>query len=109
MISNKQNRRSFLKNASLAGAGVAALPMATFGQGLVDANERTSKMSAPSDIRITAVKVAYSGGGMFVKLESNQTLVSWGEPLDASVGTYYLLKRMAGQPVGQNPFKINRI
>lgn len=110
MISNKQNRRSFLKKASIAGAGVAALPMTqTFGQGLIDANERTSKMSAPSDIRITAVKVAYSGGGMFVKLESNQGLVGWGEAVDASVGTYYLLKRMSGQLVGQSPFNINRI
>lgn len=110
MLSNKQNRRSFLKKASIAGAGVAALPMtSTLGQGLIDANERTSKMSAPSDIRITAVKVAYSGGGMFVKLESNQGLVGWGEAVDASVGTYYLLKRMAGQLVGQSPFNVNRI
>lgn len=97
-MSTKQNRRSFLTKAGVGAAALASTPLIkTFGNGLEDAKERTSMMSAPSDLRITAVKCAYTRfGGMFVKLETNQGIVGWGESVDASAGSYYLLKRMAG-------------
>ena len=112
MSTTKQNRRSFLTKAGVGAAALAGTPLIkTFGNGLEDAKERTSMMSAPSDLRITAVKVAYTTpGGMFVKLETNQGIVGWGESVDASAGSYYLLKRMAGQLTrSQNPLRPNVI
>ena len=111
-MSTTQNRRSFLTKAGVGAAALASTPLIkTFGNGLEDAKEKTSMMSAPSDLRITAVKCAYTNaGGMFVKLETNQGIVGWGESVDASVGSYYLLKRMAGQLTrSQNPLRPNVI
>ncbi len=108
-MSTKQNRRSFLTKAGVGAAALASTPLIqTFGNGLEQAKERTSMMSAPSDLRITAVKVGYAGGGMFVKLETNQGITGWGEAVDASVGTYYLAKRLAGSLTRtQNPLRPN--
>jgi galactonate dehydratase len=102
-MSTKQNRRSFLTKAGVGAAALASTPLIqTFGKGLDDAKERTSMMSAPSDLRITAAKVAYTRqGGMFVKLETNQGIVGWGESVDASAGSYYLLKRMANSVINR--------
>jgi len=110
-MSIKQNRRSFLTKAGLGAAAFAAAPLAqTFGQGLIDAKERTPQSSAPSDLKITAVKVAYSRmGGMFIKLETNQGLVGWGEGVDAATGSYYIIKRMANQLIGRSPLNPNAI
>ena len=112
MSTTQQNRRSFLTKAGVGAAALASTPLIqTFGKGLEDAKERTSMMSAPSDLRITAVKVAYTRmGGMFVKLETNQGIVGWGESVDASAGSYYLLKRMAGSLTRTpNPLRPNVI
>lgn len=109
-MSTKQNRRSFLTKAGISAAALSASPLIqTFGTGLDEAKEKTSMMSAPSDIRITAVKVAYVGGGMFVKIESNQGLIGYGEAVDASAGSYYLLKNLSRGLVGQSPLRPNVI
>jgi len=110
-MSTQSNRRSFLTKAGLGAAALASTPLIqSFGNGLEDAKERTSMMSAPSDLRVTAVKAAYTRfGGMFVKLETNQGITGWGESVDASAGSYYLLKRMAGGVMRGSPLKPNVI
>ncbi|MCJ8209195.1 mandelate racemase/muconate lactonizing enzyme family protein [Mucilaginibacter sp. RS28] len=109
-MSNKQNRRSFLTKASLAGAVALAAPLSkTFGQGLIDAKERTPQASAPSDLKITEVKCAYAGGGLFVKIYTNQGIWGSGEGVDAIVGTYYLVKRLEFFLKGRSPLNPNRI
>jgi galactonate dehydratase len=65
--------------------------------------------SPPSDLKITDVKCAYSGGGLFVKIMTNQGLVCWGEAVDAIGGTYYLVQRMGKQLVGKSPLTPNAI
>ncbi len=101
------SRRSFMTKAALA-AGMAPFVglSKTFGQGLTDAMERTPKSSAPSDLKITDVKCAYSGGGLFVKISTNQDIVGWGEAVDAIGGTYYLVQRLGRGLIGSNPLNL---
>jgi galactonate dehydratase len=109
-MSNNQNRRSFLTKASIAGAAALAAPLSkTFGQGLIDAKERTSQASAPADLKITEVKCAYAGGGLFVKIYTNQGIWGSGEGVDAIAGTYYLVKRLEFFLKGRSPLNPNRI
>ncbi len=104
------SRRSFMTKAAIA---AALTPFATFsktfGQGLSTAMERTPKMSAPSDLKITDVKCAYSGGGLFVKIYTNQDIVGEGEAVDAIGGTYYLVQRLGNQLKGRSPLSPNAI
>ena len=84
-------------------------PLASFGKGLETAVERTPKSSAPSDLKITEVKCGYSGGGLFVKIYTNQGIWGCGEGVDAIAGTYYLIKRISAQIKDRNPLNPNRI
>jgi len=108
-MSFKQGRRSFLSQSALAGAGLMGLPAVSWGQGLIDANERTTKASAPSDLQITGIKCGYSAGSLFVKITTNQDIYGCGEGVDAVGGTYHLVKRLAFQLRGQSPLNPNRL
>jgi galactonate dehydratase len=104
------SRRSFITKTAMAAALAPFASLSkTYGQGLENAMERTSKASAPSDLKITDVKCAYSGGGLFVKISTNQDIVGWGEAVDAIGGTYHLVNRMGRGLVGRSPLTPNAI
>ncbi len=104
---NKNNRRSFLKNTALTGM-TAALP---FGSQLEAAVKKTSLASAPSDLKITSVKCGFirGGSGLFVKIYSNQDIWGCGEGVDATPGTYHLVKRFETMLVDKNPLNVHRL
>lgn len=106
MKTNSQNRRNFFKKAALASA------MAFPGlQVLADATEHAPKPSAPSDLKITDIKCGYIRGGhsLFVKIYTNQDIWGCGEGVDATPGTYHLVKMMGARIKGQNPLNIHRL
>ncbi|HEX5168936.1 MAG TPA: mandelate racemase/muconate lactonizing enzyme family protein [Cyclobacteriaceae bacterium] len=105
------SRRSFLTKSALAGAlGFAGLSQ-TFGKGYTQAVDNNPKLSAPSDLKITDVKVAYlrGGGRMFVKILTNQDIYGVGEGVDAVGGAYYLAKRFAFSLKDQSPLNVHRL
>jgi galactonate dehydratase len=103
------SRRSFLSKAAIATAAAPFAAISGFGQGLTQSLERTPQSSAPSDLKITDVKCAYSGGGLFVKIFTNQDITGSGEAVDAIGGTYYVVQRIGRQLRGRSPLNPNRI
>ncbi len=104
------SRRSFITKTAVAAALTPFASLSkTYGRGLEDAMERTPKISPPSDLKITDVKCAYSGGGLFVKIFTNQDIVGEGEAVDAIGGTYYLVQRLGRQLRGRSPLNPNLI
>ena len=104
------SRRSFITKAGIAAAMSPFAALSTsFGQTLTEAVDRTPKSSAPSDLKITDVKCAYSGGGLFVKIFTNQDITGSGEAVDAIGGTYYVVQRIGRQLRGRSPLNPNRI
>ena len=75
---NLKSRRAFFKNALAVGA---LAPIATFGQGLQTAVEKTSMSSIPTDLKITDIKCGFirNGHSLFVKIYTNQDIVGHGE------------------------------
>ena len=106
---SQSSRRSFLSKTALAAAIAPFAPLASFGKGLETAIEKTPMASPPSDLKITDVKCAYSGGGLFVKILTNQNIVGHGEAVDAIGGTYYLVQRLGNQLKGKSPLAPNVI
>ena len=109
------SRRSFLKKASLAGAGGIVFN-STFGSGIQKAVNKQPGMSNPSDLRITNVTSAYMRGHgthLFVKIETNQGIVGYGEGMDAVTGTEGMFRKPGGSftnaLIGKNPLDVNRI
>lgn len=105
-----QSRRSFLgKSALLSALGLA--PIATFGNGLEESLEKTAKSSMPTDLKITEIKCGYirNGHSLFVKIYTNQDVWGCGEGVDATPGTYHLVKMFGDRIKGQNPLNVHKL
>jgi galactonate dehydratase len=105
----KSSRRSFLTKATL---GISGAMLATSYNGLALSMEKTPKSSAPSDLRITAVKCGFirNEHSLFVKIYTNQDIVGHGQGVDGVYGTYYVVNHLAqNHLIGKNPLNINRL
>ncbi|MCP9768377.1 mandelate racemase/muconate lactonizing enzyme family protein [Lacihabitans sp. LS3-19] len=104
------NRRNFFQKAAV-GSALAVSPFAGFGREYTNAIDKAPKSSAPSDLKITDIKAGYirDGHSLFVKIYTNQDIVGHGEGVDATPGTYHLVKLMAKRIKGQNPLNVNRL
>ena len=108
-MTHNYSRRSFLSKGA---AGVVGLSLFTnFANDLFAAVQKQSLYSAPSDLKITDIKCGYIRGGhsLFVKVYSNQDIVGHGEAVDATPGTYHLVKMMGERIKDQNPLNMHRI
>ncbi|MHA6246776.1 mandelate racemase/muconate lactonizing enzyme family protein [Pontibacter sp. CAU 1760] len=107
---NKQSRRSFLTKSSMAGLAGVTL-MSTFGQGLEAAVQKAPLASSPSDLKITDIKAGYirNGHSLFVKVHTNQGIWGCGEAVDATPGTYHLVKMFGERIKGKSPLNVNRL
>jgi galactonate dehydratase len=104
------SRRNFLSKAALTSA-MAATPLLNFGQQYETAVKLAPKSSAPSDLKITDIKCGYirNGHSLFVKIYSNQDIVGHGEGVDATPGTYHLVKMFAIRIKGKSPLNVHRL
>jgi len=103
-------RRSFLAKSALTGA-LAATPLAAFGRSFETAVEQTNLSSRPSGLEITDIKCGYIRGGhsLFVKVHTNQDVWGCGEGVDATPGTYHLVKMFGERLRGKNPLDVHRL
>jgi galactonate dehydratase len=104
------SRRDFItKSAVTAALGFASF--SGFGKGLETAVENTPLSSSPSDLKITEIKCGYirNGHSLFVKIHTNQGIWGCGEGVDATPGTYQLVKMFGERIKGKNPLNVNRL
>jgi galactonate dehydratase len=104
---NNHSRRSFLRTSTLATTAL----MAGFGTGLAAALDKTSLYSRPDDLTITEIKCGFIRGGhsLFVKIYTNQDIWGCGEGVDATPGTYHLVKMFGERIKGKNPLDVHRL
>ena len=100
------SRRSFLTKSALASV-FSAGALSSFGEGLETAVHRAPLSSAPSDLKITDIKCGFirDGHSLFVKVHTNQGIWGCGEAVDATPGTYHLVKLMAERIKGKSPLE----
>ncbi len=106
----KNSRRDFLSKAA-ATTALTALPFINYGKGYETALDLTPKLSAPSDLKITDIKCGYTRGGhsLFVKIYTNQDIIGHGEGVDATPGTYHLVKMFGKRLEGKSPLNVHRL
>ena len=109
-MKNLTSRRDFLSKAAITSA-FAATPFTDFGAGYENAIELAPKSSAPADLKITDIKCGYirNGHSLFVKIYTNQDIVGHGEGVDATPGTYHLVKMFGNRIKGKSPLNVNRL
>lgn len=103
-------RRKFFSQ-SVAALGLAGAPMSAFATKFEDSIQRNEQYSLPSDIVITDIKCGYvrNGHSLFVKIYTNQDVWGCGEGVDATPGTYHLVKLMAQRIKNQSPLNVHRL
>lgn len=101
------SRRSFLRNSTVAATAL----MAGFGTSLAASLDKTKLYSRPTDLKITDIKCGYIRGGhsLFVKIYTDQDIWGCGEAVDATPGTYHLVKSMGRRIQGRNPLDVHRL
>jgi galactonate dehydratase len=104
------SRRSFLTKGALAGI-LGSASISGFGKELETAITRSSIQSRPSDLKISDIKCGYIRGGhsLFVKIHTNQGIWGCGEGVDATPGTYHLVKMFGQRLKDKNPLNVNRL
>ncbi len=109
-MSLTHSRRSFLTKGALASA-LSFTSLSGFGGALEQAVERTPLSSAPSDLKITDIKCGYirNGHSLFVKIHTNQDIWGCGEGVDATPGTYHLVKMFGERIKGRSPLNVHRL
>ena len=107
MTTRRSSRRAFLE-ASGALDGALAMPGLLR---LAEATERSATSSRPSDLKITKIRCGYVRGGsrLFVKIHTNQDIWGCGEGVDATTGTYELVKRFSRMLEGKSPLDVHRL
>ena len=105
-----QSRRNFLTKGALASA-LTLTSLSGFGKTMESAVERTPLSSAPSDLKITEIKCGFirNGHSLFVKIHTNQGIWGCGEGVDATPGTYHLVKMFGERIKGKSPLNVHRL
>src|ERR1017187_6666074 len=102
---NKEGRRSFLKETAALGAGLWA------GENLEAYPQNTNTNSKPSDLRITDLRVATVARAPMtcpiIRIDTNQGIYGLGEVRDGASKTYALM--LKSRILGENPCNIDKI
>lgn len=109
-MTSLRSRRSFLTKSAIT-AALSFTSFSDFGRGLETAVERTPLSSSPSDLKITDIKCGYirNGHSLFVKVHTNQGIWGCGEGVDATPGTYHLVKMFGERIKGKSPLNVHRL
>jgi len=106
-----QSRRDFIKHTSMGGLGLGTLLMGPYEQQLAKTTSNVNKHSAPSDLKITDMRIAEIDGIPFrtpiIRIDTNQGISGYGEVRDAGAKEYALM--LKSRILGLNPTNVEKI
>ena len=104
-------RRSFLKGAGLGGLSLAALAAAPIEEQLAHATQRVNRLSSPSALRITDLRIAEIARAPMrvplIRIDTNQGLSGYGEVRDGGNKHYALM--LKSRVLGENPCNVEKL
>ncbi len=105
------SRRSFFKKSTLGGISLgSALFGAPIGDIIAESTQKVSRMSAPSDLRITDMKYCTTtvlGRTSIIRIDTNQGIYGLGEVRDGADVRYALF--LKSRILGANPCNVEQI
>lgn len=109
--STTNNRRDFLKKASLGGMMLGGLMFSSIEDTIAQSTSRVNKMSAPADLKITDMRyaVVMNGGGRcpVIRIDTNQGIYGLGEVRDGATWRYAMF--LKSRILGMNPCNVEMI
>lgn len=105
------DRRDFLKKAGIGGLSLAAMTAMPIEDVLAHSTQKVNRSSAPSDLKITDVRIAEITGVVFrtpiVRIYTNQGIVGHGDVRDGAAKEYALF--LKSRLLGENPCNVERL
>ncbi|WP_067032252.1 mandelate racemase/muconate lactonizing enzyme family protein [Allomuricauda sp. CP2A] len=104
------DRRNFLKKTALGGIAMTGMMGLGIEDTIAQTTSKVSRMSAPSDLKITDMRYALTnvmGGTAIIKIETNQGIYGLGEVRDAADVRYALF--LKSRILGKNPCNVEKI
>jgi L-alanine-DL-glutamate epimerase-like enolase superfamily enzyme len=103
-------RRNFLKKTALGGIALGGFMFASPEDTLAQVTSKVNRSSAPSDLKITDMRVAVIGQGFrrpIIRIDTNQGIYGLGEVRDGSDERYALF--LKSRILGLNPCNVEMI
>ena len=100
-------RRDFLKKATLGGLSMGFLFQDTIASQMEYLTQNVNRFSAPSDLKITDLRVALTKDGPILRMDTNQDIYGLGEVRDLADPRYALM--IKSRLLGENPANVERI
>lgn len=101
-------RRGFIQKAALGGLGIGfMLPDNNVAREVEYLTQKVSRNSAPSDLKITDLRIAWYDRVPLIKIMTNQGIYGLGEVRDAGSPTYALF--LKSRILGKNPCSVEQI
>lgn len=104
------DRRNFLKKAAMGGIALGGLMHLSIEDTIAQTTQKVKRSSAPSDLKITDMRVALTGvmgGTAILKIDTNQGIYGLGEVRDAADPRYALM--LKSRILGLNPCNVEMI
>lgn len=108
---NKNPRRDFLQKLSLGGLSLGTMAMSPVEEQLEYTTQKVNRFSAPSDLKITDMRIAEISGVVFrtpiVRIYTNQGIIGHGDVRDGAAKEYALF--LKSRLMGENPCNVERL
>ena len=108
---NNNDRRRFLQKLGIGGISLATFAKAPIEEVLEHTTQNVNRSSAPSDLKITDMRIAEISGVVFrtpiVRIYTNQGIVGHGDVRDGAAKEYALF--LKSRLLGENPCNVERL
>lgn len=101
------DRRSFLKNAGMGGLAMGLMFNDKTEQEVDYLSQKVNRHSAPADLKITDLRVAYTSKAPIIKIDTNQGVYGLGEVRDHGSPKYALF--LKSRLLGKNPCNVEAL
>ncbi len=102
-----EKRRDFLRKAGLGGLSLGFMFNDSYAEEVDYVSQKVNRLSAPSDLKITDLRVAYTSKAPIIKIDTNQGVYGLGEVRDAGSPKYALF--LKSRLLGKNPCNIEQL
>src|SRR5512138_3616229 len=108
--SDRSDRRSFIKKAAIGGIALGGMMNLSIEDTIAQTTSKVQRSSAPSDLKITDMRVAVIGNvgrTPIIRIDTNQGIYGLGEVRDGADERYALF--LKSRILGQNPCNVEML
>lgn len=101
------SRRKFMQQAGLGGLALGYMLDGNIEKELEYTTQKVNRNSAPSDLKITDLRIAYTTKAPIIKIDTNQGIYGLGEVRDQGSPRYALF--LKSRLLGKNPCNVEQL